>query len=192
MLAISPLLLRLWVHKPSLFSLYPYCLAAAISMLMAAKEHKLQFQFSTNEHRDLARFMFSSYFALVVVSIPLIARFQVEGFLGAWLAVEAAQLAYTVRLNYRLFHHVETLTLTYLWRMLTLGLGGVLLTGYVLQRWLQSGSLLLALSFPLLLSGAVLAVSWPVFHLGQVLEQVRTRWKARSRMPAATMPEVVP
>ncbi len=191
-LAISPLLLRLWVHKPSLFALYPYCLTAALSMLMAAKEHKLQFQFSTNEHRDLARFMFGSYLALAVVSIPLIARFQVTGFLGAWLVVEAAQLAYTVRLNHRLFQHVETLTLAYMWRMLALGLGGVLLTGYVLQRWVQNGNPLLALAFSLLLSGAVLAISWPVFDLGRVLMQLKSRWQRKSAMPVVAAPEVVP
>jgi O-antigen/teichoic acid export membrane protein len=60
-LLLSPVLITVWMHKKAeLFSPVPYVLSAAISIVVSLKEHKLQFQFSTNTHEQLAKIMFGS------------------------------------------------------------------------------------------------------------------------------------
>ena len=92
-----------------MFVLPVYVLCSAVSIVMSAKEHKFQFQFSTNTHRELARFMFGSYLALVVVWIILVPQFGIMGLLWGWFAVELAQVLFIMRLNHRFFAHHEVL-----------------------------------------------------------------------------------
>lgn len=186
-LASSPLLLRIWAHKEGLFSIYPYCLCSLISILMAAKEHKLQFQYSTNEHHLMARAMFGSYLTLVIVSIFLVGHFGVMGFLWAWLTVEAGQLAYTVHLNHELFRSAGKLEVTYLVRMLALSITGVGVCAYVVPRWVEHGSLLVSAAIPVLISLILAALSYPLFGVSEVLQQVKARL-ARRRMKPEMMP----
>lgn len=64
-LLASPCLLSVWrVNRSGFFQVYPYVVCAAISILMATKEHKYQFQFSTNSHEQLARFIVGSAAAI--------------------------------------------------------------------------------------------------------------------------------
>jgi O-antigen/teichoic acid export membrane protein len=143
-LVASPWLLSLWrVNKAGMFQLYPYVMCAAISIIMATEEHKYQFQFSTNSHEKLARFMFGSYLAMVACSVPLVRMFGIMGFLGIWLATETAQLIYIVHLNHLLFDPsatgVEKLTLRNLTRMLTLSVAGLVVAGVTLRHTATAG-----------------------------------------------------
>lgn len=133
-LVVSPVLLTVWLHKPALFAVFSYVLMAAISMTLSAKEHKFQFQFSTNTHEELARIMFSSYIALAVLSVPMVRWQGMNGFLYTWLAVELYQFVRIVRLNQILFAHTGEHTLKYIYRLAGLGLFGLYGAGLTLAH----------------------------------------------------------
>jgi O-antigen/teichoic acid export membrane protein len=101
-LLLSPILLRLWLHRPNLYALNVYTLMAVISCTISVREHKIQFQVSTNQHHEMARNAFFSYLAMVVVSWFLMPRFGLTSFLWAWLATEIVQAVYILHLNSRL------------------------------------------------------------------------------------------
>jgi len=91
-LFLCPLLAAVWLRTPDMFVPDVYILCAAVSIVMSAKEHKFQFQFSTNTHRELARFMFGTYLALVAAWFVLVPRFGITGLLWAWFVVELLQV----------------------------------------------------------------------------------------------------
>jgi O-antigen/teichoic acid export membrane protein len=126
MLILSPVLLAIWLHKPQLFSVLPYVVTSAISMTLSAKEHKFQFQFSTNTHERLARLMFFSYIALVMISIPMVHWYGMLGFLYCWLGIELFQVIRIVGLNQDLFAHTGEHRLTYVFRLAGLCLLGLI------------------------------------------------------------------
>ncbi len=133
-LIVSPVLLTIWLHKPALFAVLPYEFMAAISIVLSAKEHKFQFQFSTNTHEALARIMFFSYVALAVLAVPMVRWQGMMGFLYSWLAIELFQLVRIVRLNQKLFAHTGEHRLTYLYRLAALSIAGLCIGGMVLAH----------------------------------------------------------
>ncbi len=64
-LLFSPVLLAIWLHKPSLFETYTYTLMALVSAVMSMREHKQFFQFSTNVHHRLAHIVFWGNLAMI-------------------------------------------------------------------------------------------------------------------------------
>jgi hypothetical protein len=76
---------------------------AVISAVMGIKEHKYQFQSSSNEHERLSRFTLAAYAAMLVIGGLLMKPFGIFGFMLTWLAAEVAQTAYILRLNVELF-----------------------------------------------------------------------------------------
>lgn len=102
-LLLSPILLQVWLHRPYLYSLHTYALMAVISSTISVREHKTQFQLSTNQHHEMARNAFFSYLVMVVVSWFLIPHFGLNAFLWAWLVTEIVQAVYILHLNSQLF-----------------------------------------------------------------------------------------
>lgn len=138
-LVISPVLITVWLHRPELFIVLPYVLMAATSIVLSAKEHKFQFQFSTNTHVVLARVMFTSYVALAVVAVPVIRWQGMIGFLVLWLAVELIQMVWIIQLNQRLFAPVGKRSMRYVYRLAILCLGGLVASGIVLTHTHTAG-----------------------------------------------------
>jgi hypothetical protein len=101
---------------------------------MSAKEHKFQFQFSTNTHRELARFMFGMYLALVAAWFFLIPRFGINGLLWAWFTVEIIQVLYIMHLNSRFFAGHELIDVKYPVRLTLLSVAFLAGTMYLLPR----------------------------------------------------------
>ncbi len=134
MLIVSPVLLTVWLHKPQLFSVLPYVVTSAISMTLSAKEHKFQFQFSTNTHERLARIMFFSYIALVIIAIPMVYWQGMLGFLYSWLAIELFQVIRIIGLNQELFAHTGEHRLKYVYRLAFLCLIGLVASDMVLTH----------------------------------------------------------
>jgi O-antigen/teichoic acid export membrane protein len=133
-LVLSPVLLMIWLHRPNLFDLFAYVMMAAISMTLSAKEHKFQFQFSTNTHEQLARIMFFSYVALVIVTVPMVHWLGMLGFLYTWFAVEIFQVVRIIGLNKKLFAHTGQHSLTYVYRLLALSSIGLVVAGVLLSH----------------------------------------------------------
>jgi O-antigen/teichoic acid export membrane protein len=102
-LLLSPLLFAAWLHKRYLYDPTLCLLMALVSAVMGVKEHKYQFQSSTNKHESLSKFTLVNYIALFVVCPVLLKSIGIWGFMIAWLITEIVQTAYIMRLNEKLF-----------------------------------------------------------------------------------------
>lgn len=99
----SPLLLHIWLHKPSLYDASVYALMAVISGAISVREHKQFFQFSTNTHENLSYIVFFGNVAMILISIPAIYGFGMQGFLWVWLLSEVFQMLLIYNENRVLF-----------------------------------------------------------------------------------------
>ncbi len=171
----SPVLITLWMHKRAeLFSPYPYVLSAAISMVISLKEHKYQFQFSTNTHEELARVMFFSYIAMIAISLAAVHLFGIVGFLWTWLAVEILQIARIVRLNMKLFAQFERLELKYLRRLSIICVVSLAASLPLLDKT-SSLSIPWQIGLSLLVTALLTALCWPLFGVGEVFRTMTSQ-----------------
>jgi O-antigen/teichoic acid export membrane protein len=130
----SPILLHVWLHKQSgLFDLRAYLLLAAVAIVICVKEHKQQFQISTNTHIILSRVTFGTYVAMALISIPAIKIFGLSGFIATWLVTETVQTAAIILLNRQLFARFNALSTADIPKLAALSAGG-LAVGYVMLR----------------------------------------------------------
>ena len=99
----TPLILRLWVHSHALF--HPgLCLTLGLTVsIQAIKEHKYQFQFSSNRVEKISWQTLFAYGLTSIVSYPLMKHMGVQGYLLTWLFSETVQLFYLLHLNDELF-----------------------------------------------------------------------------------------
>ncbi|MES2220055.1 MAG: hypothetical protein V4587_03705 [Acidobacteriota bacterium] len=178
MLIISPVLLTVWLHKPQLFSVLPYVVTSAISMTLSAKEHKFQFQFSTNTHERLARLMFFSYVAMIVIAIPMVHWYGMLGFLYSWLGIELFQVIRIVGLNQELFAHTGQHRLSYVYRLAGLCLIGLLAADRVLTHThLMPYRLQFAAGFGI--SAAMALISFFLFNMQEILKKLYALFRSR-------------
>jgi O-antigen/teichoic acid export membrane protein len=178
MLIASPILLEIWLRRPNLFLLGPYILVCVINIVLCLKEHKYQFQVSTNTHRELARIMFSSYVVMTLALFLVVPRFGINGFLLTWLAVELFQTVFIIRLNQKLFTVREEFSIAYVLKLAALSAAMLGVCAAVLRRSVH-------LHYPAQCAAAagvimaVAAASFWVFHLNRMSEQVRARLRRR-------------
>jgi O-antigen/teichoic acid export membrane protein len=99
----TPLLLVLWLRRGSLYDPWVCLLFGVTIAIQSVKEHKYQFQFSTNQVRELSYVTPVAYGAMLVLSIPAMRWWGLPGMLITWAAAELVQLFYLLRLNRRLF-----------------------------------------------------------------------------------------
>lgn len=172
-LLLSPVLITVWMHKKAeLFSTYPYVLTAAVAMVISLKEHKFQFQFSTNTHIVLARLMFFSYLAMVGVSVATVHWFGVVGFLWTWLATEIFQMASIIRLNVQLFAHYQQLEFRYLRRLIATCFLA-LLGSYALLEHMSNRPMLWQVGLSVAGGLAVTTAVWFLFGVHGVLKKAQ-------------------
>ncbi len=99
----TPLLLQLWLHKGQLFN-PGVCITLGLTIsILSIKEHKYQFQFSSNKISDISWLTLVTYAAMSLVAIPMMQHFGLQGFVATWLAFEIGQLFYLLHLNDKLF-----------------------------------------------------------------------------------------
>lgn len=178
MLILSPVLLTIWLHKPELFSVLPYVVTAAISMTLSAKEHKFQFQFSTNTHERLARLLFFSYIALVAVTVPMVHWYGMLGFLYSWLAVELFQVIRIVGLNRELFAHTGEHRLKYVYRLAGLCLIGLAVGDIILTHsHLMPYRLQFAAGFGM--SATMALIAFFLFNMQEIVKKLYVLFRNR-------------
>lgn len=102
-LLLSPLLFTVWLHKRGLYEPTFCFLMALISGVQGIKEHKTQFQSSSNEHETLSLIMVFGYSIMLAVAVPMMIFFGLTGYLVIWLVWEIIQTGIILRLNERLF-----------------------------------------------------------------------------------------
>jgi O-antigen/teichoic acid export membrane protein len=168
--SVSPLLLTLWLHKGGLFSLPLYAVMTGIAFVMCAKEHKFNFQFSTNTHESLARVMFFSYLAMAALSVLFIHLFSVTGLLAAWLLTEVFQLIYIMRLNFDLFSHHEKVEIAYVIKLAIFAIVGIAVAMFVLQKT-YAMSLVVRIAAAITEGLVVAAISYLAFDMAVVMKK---------------------
>jgi O-antigen/teichoic acid export membrane protein len=106
----TPLLLVLWLRRGSLYDPWVCLLFGVTIAIQGVKEHKYQFQFSTNQVRELSYVTPIAYGAMLLLSIPAMRWWGLPGMLVTWAAAELVQLFYLLRLNRRLFEREAALS----------------------------------------------------------------------------------
>src|SRR5262249_53320788 len=99
----TPLLLQIWLHKGNLYDPVVCLMLGMTVSILGLKEHKFQFQFSSNQVREISYATILAYSAMILLSIPVMLRFGLIGCLTAWCFAEIAQLFYLLHLNSKLF-----------------------------------------------------------------------------------------
>jgi O-antigen/teichoic acid export membrane protein len=190
-LYLSPFLLTVWIHGAhgrGMFLPQAYLLCAAVTITMSIKEHKYNFQVSSNTHKELGLFMFGSYMLMGALWIVVIPHFGIYGLLWVWLGIEMCQLIYTVWLNMLLFKSYEQLELKYLVRILVFSATLLLISTRALI-WSLRLPLSLQVVATIALCGVIFMLDFPLFHLVPVLRKFRERLKQRSVRRSASQLE---
>jgi O-antigen/teichoic acid export membrane protein len=163
----TPILLSIWAHKPGLYDVDVCIYMTIISAVMGIKEHKYQFQTSSNQHAEMARFIFVSYVGMVTLSAVAMPRYGVPGFLALWLLTELIQTVFIVRLNRRLFAHFARLDLSLLYRLLAMFGLAMLACG-----WLSQSAVRRPLGQTAMITGLVVvllaSISYPLFGIDRL------------------------
>jgi O-antigen/teichoic acid export membrane protein len=175
-LLATPLLMTVWLHKPSLYNPAVCIIMGLIAGIMGIKDHKWNFQIFSNEHSDLARMTLWSYTAMVALAVPMIHMFGVLGFLILWLVTEVYQTAVILRLNRRLFSGTAALDFSPAYKLFGLMVAATLPASWFAfaapHRTLLQGSLI-ALAFVIALTG----VSYLLFGLNEVRREMQARFR---------------
>ena len=177
-LYLCPFLLTIWIKQPQLFVPGVYLISCATSLVNSTKEHKFQFQFSTNTHQEIARFMFGTYLVLGAMWVWLIPRFGLKGLLWSWFAVEVAQLGYLVMLNARFFREQEKLDTRYLVRLTVVSTVS-LVAASVLLPYTSQLTLAAQVAIAVLQGALLLGVAFPLYDLAPVWGMVQGRFRKR-------------
>ena len=182
----SPILLRMWVHKPELFALNAYALLSCAAIVICVKEHKIQFQNSTNTHERMGRMFVSAYLAMAAVSVPAIIKFGVNGLIATWAITEMFQVWTVVRLNRELFAAHERVSVGFIAKLAALCSVGLVL-GYAAlwyggaNRW----DLTERVASGCGVAAVMLAGAWTMFRLGELTGYIRGRVPAPLRFGKA-------
>jgi O-antigen/teichoic acid export membrane protein len=185
-LLASPFLLAVWLHQRTIYEPGLCFLMALTSAAMGIKEHKYQFQASSNQHEALSRVMLVAYGSVLAVSALTMPYLGVDGFLYAWLAAEAALTVAILRMNRKLFPAGNEITAGPVWRLLAV-------TAVVFAAAAYPAFHAADEPFPkvLAIAAAFVAgtalVGYKVFGVSEVARILLRRWRRRS--PAAPVPQ---
>ena len=102
-LLMCPFLFTVWLHKRSIYEPVLCILMAILSAVLGIKEHKTQFQSSSNQHEEFSVFMLIGYSVMLFAGVFTTKFFGLTGFMVTWIAWEIIQTVYVLKLNSRLF-----------------------------------------------------------------------------------------
>lgn len=179
-LLICPLLFTVWLHHRSVYEPITCMLMAAVSSVIGIKEHKWQFQWSSNEHESLARFSSIAYAIMLAASALLMGRFGTCAFLYCWLVTELVLVVYVIYLNHKLFPSDMQLSVAPIFRLLV-----VLLIAFALAAWpvWQDANWPLAevVAVVVIFSAILAGLSYFVFGVDEVRAVVERKLRRRLR-----------
>jgi O-antigen/teichoic acid export membrane protein len=180
-LLFAPIILRVWLHRPALFDPYTYGLMALISAAISMRDHKQFFQFSTNMHKRLSMIVFFANLAMIALSVPLVWKFGLYGFLCVWLASEVTQMGLIYRENRKLFDNHASITFTPVFKLVAIMLVSLPICMVLLK--LVSP---LSIAIMAVVAGAgvllLMVESYFVFGLKDVWTEFGQKMRASSRM----------
>jgi O-antigen/teichoic acid export membrane protein len=110
-LLLAPFFFSVWLHKRSVYDPFLCLLMAMVSSVLGIKEHKIQFQQSSNKHERLSVVMLAGYSLMLLASAFTMHFFGLPGFILTWLTWEIALTAFVLRLNDDLFPSEYAITI---------------------------------------------------------------------------------
>jgi O-antigen/teichoic acid export membrane protein len=177
-LLASPFLFAIWLHRRNFYDPSLCLIMAIVSAVMGIKEHKYQFQSSSNEHERLSRFTLVIYAAMLVTGGFLMQPFGIFGFMVAWLAAEIVQTIYILRLNMDLFPSESAISIVPVVRLVA-----VLALAFGLAAWPVFASMTWPLSTVVAVTVAIMLVisagSYFAFGLDEVRVMIVSKIKRR-------------
>ena len=185
----TPFLLRVWLHKGDLYDPGVCLLLGLTIAILGIKEHKYQFQFSSNQVREVSYMTPLAYGAVLAISIPLMQRLGLIGFLIPWAVSELGQLFYLLHLNGVLFRQsglgesadrVDRRPVYRLLIMLALGTLAAVWPVFHLEEF----GIPLQLGFAAITTVVMLAIAYWLFRVDEVRSLLWDR--IASRFPALT------
>jgi O-antigen/teichoic acid export membrane protein len=180
-LMATPLLLQVWLHKGTLFDPLVSIMLGLTVTVLGIKEHKYQFQFSSNQVAEISYMTLAAYGLMVAVSIPVMKIFGLPGFVTVWFISEVVQLFYLLYLNEKLFAETATVDRRPVYQLFALMAAGTALLVWPLYH---------IVGYPYLIQGmiaagvtlAMLGVSYWIFGVDEVRSIL---WrKASAKFPA--------
>lgn len=180
----TPLLLHFWLHKSQLFAPGVCLLLGMTVTILGIKEHKYQFQFSSNQVREISYLTFAAYALMTLISIPAIHFFQLPGFVALWGIAELALLYLLLRLNARLFAGAVALDRTPVYHLIA-----AMAIGSIAAAWPLFH--MQCFSYPkqalISIAGTIVAtaVSYRLFGIRNVLDLLWRKLANRIPAPAA-------
>ncbi len=151
---------------------------AAVSAVLGIKEHKTQFQSSSNQHRELSYFALFGYAAMLTVSVFAMKAFALTGFIVTWLVWEIVQTAFILRLNTRLFpsdFNISTRPVTRLAVFLAISFGVAAGPAFLDKNWSLGFSVMVAVGITALLGVA----SYFLFGANELIVLLTARLRNR-------------
>jgi O-antigen/teichoic acid export membrane protein len=178
-LLASPWLLAVWLHRGNLYTPGLCILMAMTSAVMGIKEHKYQFQASSNRHEELSRAMLIAYGLMLLVSTITMRYFGAVGFMWTWLAAEIALTVAILRMNRKLFPADDRVSAGPLWRLVAVLAVAFAVAAYPAFHAVgESLGKVIAVAFAY--SAATALVCYQVFGLSEVARLLWERWRAKA------------
>jgi O-antigen/teichoic acid export membrane protein len=175
----APVLLQIWLRRPSMFDTYTYGLMALISGAMSMRDHKQYFQFSTNKHKRLSIIVFFGNLLMIALSIPFTIKLGLNGFLYIWLLSELGQMALIYFENKKLFSFDPSISM-----MPVLKLGAVMAVSLpicaAMLAWARPRSLVTVSVVAIAGIVGLTIESYLVFGLRDVWDQFWERMRTRT------------
>jgi O-antigen/teichoic acid export membrane protein len=102
-LLMCPVAFSVWLHRRNLYDPGLCLLMTIVYALMAIKDHKSQFQWSSNQHQKLAVISMCAYLSMCGLSLIALRPFGIVGVMVLWVGAELVQVRSILRLNEKLF-----------------------------------------------------------------------------------------
>jgi O-antigen/teichoic acid export membrane protein len=102
-LLMCPVAFSLWLHRRNFYEPGLCLLMAIMSAVMGIKDHKIQFQWSSNRHQKLAVISVLTYLGMCGLSAITLRPFGIEALIVLWVAAELIQVVAILQLNKKLF-----------------------------------------------------------------------------------------
>lgn len=174
---LSSVLIWLWLRRTDLFDSHIFLGLMVISIIMVVKDFRLNFQFATNKHEATAAIMLASYLIMILLGVPLVFWFGVDGFLSAWALAEIFQAGVIYTFNKRLLSKVRIEGGSCVWRAVPVV--GLIIVAAVFSedRYLQLGYFLQCIAATLIMLTLGITSYFSLGLKGPILE-LRRQFRA--------------
>jgi O-antigen/teichoic acid export membrane protein len=184
-LLMCPFLFTVWLHKRAYYDWKLCTMMAIISAVLGIKEHKTQFQSSSNKHEDLSIFILIGYSVMLLVSVATMKFLGLYGFLGTWLIWELIQTQFVLGLNDKMFpeeHRISTQPVVRLTVFMTIAFALSAYPAYREVNWGLAWTVVCAV----LVTAAFGIGGYFVFEVDEVRSLLAARFKNRFAPKAST------